>query len=147
MLTLRSLRDHYLRDVVAIKYHTEKVIEVATPLVTDEDGDPERSEGEILLQHRSELKGIPSATLKEVIDDAKNSLTPTSSFLKDSLIKAGLLEPTGRLSMYVRKCHTTEPFILSSILCVQDMKPLHGRKVVHLILIRIVYIQEPIILV
>ena len=58
MLALRSLRDHYLRDVVAIKYHTEKVIEVATPLVTDEDGDPEAPEAHNLLQHQSELKGI-----------------------------------------------------------------------------------------
>ena len=100
-----------------------------------------------MLQHRSELKGIPSATLKEVIDDAKNSLTPTSSFLKDTLIKAGLLEPTGRLIMYVFKCHMTESFILSSILYIQDTRLLHGRRVIHLILIRIDYTLEPIILV
>ena len=100
MLALRSLRDHYLRDVVAIKYHTEKVIEVAKPLVTDEDGEAETPGGKLLLQHQAELQGIPSATLKDVIEDAKNSLTPTSEFLKGTLIKAGLVEKSGGLRSF-----------------------------------------------
>ena len=68
------------------------MIDLANSSMVDENGEVQGPVGEALMQHHSELQGIPSSSLKDVIQEAKNALNPSSEFLKDTLIRAGLLE-------------------------------------------------------
>ena len=105
VLTITSLRDNYLRDVVSVKYHIEKVIEAAKAMATAstnvnvdhndvhdriQNGNSTISDSlSLITQHSAELQSVPSASMRPLIDLAKSSLNPSSEFLKETLIKAG----------------------------------------------------------
>ena len=72
---LNVLRDCYLRDVVAIKYHCERIMNetearAATSTVHYEDN----------VSHFVELAAIPSATLKDLLDEARETPNALSRF-------------------------------------------------------------------
>ena len=96
-LTIATVRDHYLRDVVSIKYHMEQVINAATKIASERPRIESAEEGELescttassLMEHLSEVAGVPSLSLANLIATAKNSTKPSSAFLRNTLINAG----------------------------------------------------------
>jgi hypothetical protein len=102
VLTISTLRDNYLRDVVALKYHVEKIVSE----VSSFDNPIIKESLDKLSEHKYEMTSIPSANLNSLIQLAKNALSPSSEFLRDNLQKAGFLLFTIHTCMhtYIHTC-------------------------------------------
>ena len=82
---LESLRDSYLRDVVAVKYYLNKIHEYKQA-----QDQQIKSEG---LPDMYDLHAIPSTSLRHIIDKAKQGSDMTSDALQEALIMSGLITP------------------------------------------------------
>jgi hypothetical protein len=96
VLTISSLRDNYLRDVVAVKYHLERIVEAASAVKDSiEMSQAEKEKVYATIdEHSAELPILPSSNLLSLIELAKKSSNPTSMFLKETLTKAGFISET-----------------------------------------------------
>lgn len=93
VLTISTLRDNYLRDVVAVKYHLEQIVEAAS-VVKDSIEMSQAEKDKVyatIEEHAAELPILPNSNLQSLIDHAKKSSNPTSMFLKETLTKAGFI--------------------------------------------------------
>ena len=84
-LMMDTVRSSYLRDVVSIKHHLDKINEAEidsndTTLVK-------------LKQNMYDLHTLPSVDLRSLVDNARCSVGKTSAQLRESLVDAGLLDP------------------------------------------------------
>jgi hypothetical protein len=93
VLTISTLRDNYLRDVVAVKYHLERVLEAASSVrdSIEMNGEEKSKMYSILDDHAAELSSLPNANLRNIIESAKQVTNPTSAFMKNTLLKAGAI--------------------------------------------------------
>ena len=82
---VESLRDSYLRDVVAVKYYLNKIHEYKQ--AQDEQI---KANG---LPDMYDLHAIPSTSLRHIIDKAKQGSEMTSDSLQEALIMSGLITP------------------------------------------------------
>jgi hypothetical protein len=73
-----TFRDAYLRDVVSIKYHLEKIGEIKFP-EEDKHNVPEMYS----------LSAIPSPDLRSLVEKAKQAEHPTSLQLQETLLYVG----------------------------------------------------------
>lgn len=83
---VESLRDSYLRDVVAVKYYLNKIHEYKQV----QDQQQVKTDG---LPDMYDLHAIPSTSLRHLIDKAKQGSEMTSDSLQEALIMSGLITP------------------------------------------------------
>lgn len=90
---VHTLRESYLRDVVSIKYHLEKVAEQA------------KVEDKSTELDMYDLHTLPSANFRNLIQRAMDSKNPTSLQLHETLIRAGWLNASGAPSNPWNRSH------------------------------------------
>lgn len=84
-LVVNTFRDAYLKDVISVRYHLDKIASLKLP-----DGSPE------IGYDMYDLQAVPSTDLRVLIERAKQSLTPTSMQLRESLLQAGIINAAGK---------------------------------------------------
>lgn len=84
-LMLDTVRSSYLRDVVSVKHHLDKI--------NDAEVDEENPSLVKLKQNMYDLHTVPSVDLRSLVENARASVQQNSAQLRDGLVDAGLLDP------------------------------------------------------
>jgi L-lactate utilization protein LutC len=84
-LMLDTVRSSYLRDVVSVKHHLDRI--------NDAEADEENPSLVKLKQNMYDLHTLPSVDLRGLVENARASVRQSSAQLREGLVDAGLLDP------------------------------------------------------
>lgn len=84
-LMMDTVRSSYLRDVVSIKHHLDKI--------NDAEVDNTDTSLVRLKQNMYDLHTLPSVDLRSLVENVRQSVGQSSAQLRESLVDAGLLDP------------------------------------------------------